>query len=127
MAQGYTHVFSTYESGSDFEKDILEKTRCSKSREEAIEAICSERRIPVEKFENIEDKCFIWDLAEELSELTAVCTRDREAGNVIEYFTTVGEAQQAINDYEASDKEEGIFVPDFYEIAYRKGADYVKY
>lgn len=43
--------------------------------------------------------------------------RDREAGNIIEYFKTKEEAEQAIEDYERSDKIEGIYEADFYEVA----------
>lgn len=44
-------------------------------------------------------------------------TRDREAGNIIEYFRTKEEAGQAIEEYEKADKAEGIYEPDFYEVA----------
>lgn len=44
-------------------------------------------------------------------------TRDKEAGNIIEYFNTKEEAEQAIEDYERSDKNEGIYEADFYEVA----------
>lgn len=44
-------------------------------------------------------------------------TRDREAGNIIEYFNTKEEAEQAIEEYEKADKAEGIYEPDFYEVA----------
>ena len=44
-------------------------------------------------------------------------TRDREAGNIIEYFSTKEEAEQAIEEYEKADKAEGIYEPDFYEVA----------
>ena len=44
-------------------------------------------------------------------------TRDREAGNVIDEFATLAEAEAAIEKYEADDKEEGIYEPDFYEVA----------
>ncbi len=42
--------------------------------------------------------------------------RDREAGNIIDKFSTYEEAQQALNQYEKEDKEDGIYTPDFYEI-----------
>lgn len=42
--------------------------------------------------------------------------RDREAGNIIDRFSTYEEAQQALNQYEQEDKEEGTYTPDFYEI-----------
>lgn len=43
-------------------------------------------------------------------------TRDREAGNVIDSFETLEEARKAIKDYEETDKKEGTYTPDFYEI-----------
>lgn len=43
-------------------------------------------------------------------------TRDREAGNKIECFETLEEAQEAIKAYEEQDKNEGSFENDFYEI-----------
>lgn len=42
--------------------------------------------------------------------------RDREAGNVIDKFDTLSEAEAVMNGYEAHDKEDGIYVKDFYEI-----------
>ena len=47
----------------------------------------------------------------------AYVTRDREAGNIIEFFATREEAEKALAAYEASDKAEGIYEPDFYEVA----------
>lgn len=43
-------------------------------------------------------------------------TRDREAGNKIECFETLEEAQNAIKAYEEQDKNDGTFEIDFYEI-----------
>jgi hypothetical protein len=43
--------------------------------------------------------------------------QDREAGNVIEYFETLREAQQVLYRYEREDKEAGNYTEDFYEIA----------
>lgn len=43
-------------------------------------------------------------------------TRDREAGNVIDYFSTLAEARKAIEAYERSDKAEDIYEENFYEI-----------
>ena len=43
--------------------------------------------------------------------------RDREAGNVIEQFKTIEEAEAALRSYEESDKREGIYEEDFYEVA----------
>lgn len=44
-------------------------------------------------------------------------TRDREAGNVIDEFTTFEAAQKAIEQYELDDQRQGIYEADFYEIA----------
>lgn len=42
--------------------------------------------------------------------------RDSEAGNVIDTFSTRQEAESALEAYEKSDEEEGIYTPDFYEV-----------
>ena len=42
--------------------------------------------------------------------------RDREAGNVIDYFATKEEAERQLETYENEDRKDGIFVEDFYEI-----------
>jgi hypothetical protein len=44
-------------------------------------------------------------------------TRDREAGNVIDEFATREAAQEAIEQYELDDQRQGIYEPDFYEVA----------
>ena len=46
-----------------------------------------------------------------------IVIRDREAGNVIEHFNTVEEAQKEIERYEEQDKKYGTYSEDFYEIA----------
>ena len=46
--------------------------------------------------------------------------RDREAGNVIEECATLEEAKQKVEEYENSDKEEEIYVDNFYEIVENK-------
>ena len=43
-------------------------------------------------------------------------TRDREAGNEIERFETLEEANQAVANYEATDKADETYTEDFYEI-----------
>ncbi len=43
-------------------------------------------------------------------------TCDRETGTIIDYFDTLAAAQRAIDKYEAQDKEEGTFTPNFYDI-----------
>lgn len=42
--------------------------------------------------------------------------QDREAGNIIETGLTLEEAQAKLAQFEKSDKEEGIYKEDFYEI-----------
>lgn len=42
--------------------------------------------------------------------------RDRMAGNVIEGFDSLKEAQKCIELFEIQDKRECIYTPDFYEI-----------
>lgn len=42
--------------------------------------------------------------------------RDREAGNVIDSFNTLEEAQMELARYEESDKQDGIYEENFYEI-----------
>lgn len=52
-------------------------------------------------------------------------TRDREAGNKIDCFDTLEEAQAAITEYEEADKKDGSYSADFYEI-YVEGVKYAK-
>ena len=42
--------------------------------------------------------------------------RDKEAGNIIDIFDTEQEAKTELKSYEESDKREGTFTEDFYEI-----------
>lgn len=42
--------------------------------------------------------------------------RDREAGNVIDKFDTFEEAKRTLEEYENSDRLEGIYEENFYEI-----------
>ena len=42
--------------------------------------------------------------------------RDREAGNIIEQFSTIEEAKKKLKEYENADKSEGIYTENFYEI-----------
>jgi len=42
--------------------------------------------------------------------------QDREAGNIIDQFSSLESAEKTLNEFEYSDKLEGIFKPDFYEI-----------
>lgn len=48
--------------------------------------------------------------------------RDREAGNEIEKFATMQEAEEALKRFEEEDKAEGIYTEDFYEIKSDIGA-----
>ena len=42
--------------------------------------------------------------------------RDREAGNIIDWFETKEDAEIALQDYEEFDKKQGKYTKDFYEI-----------
>jgi len=42
--------------------------------------------------------------------------QDKEAGNYIDSFATIEEAQEELKKYEKNDKKDGIYEPDFYEI-----------
>lgn len=44
-------------------------------------------------------------------------TRDREAGNIIDQFNALEEAEAAIRQYEEDDKADGIYTENFYEVA----------
>jgi hypothetical protein len=55
------------------------------------------------------------------TELVLVTTKifyiqDREAGNKIDSFNTLSEAQKALAMYEEVDKADGTYTPNFYEI-----------
>ena len=41
---------------------------------------------------------------------------DNEAGNIIEHAETIEQAQQIIAEYEAADKKDGTYTPNFYSI-----------
>lgn len=45
-----------------------------------------------------------------------IYTADRETGTFIDEFATVDEAKKAIKAYEESDKNDGIYEEDFYDI-----------
>ena len=47
---------------------------------------------------------------------TIYYTLDKEAGNVIDTFTTLKEAEMAIADYEGEDRANGDYVDNFYSI-----------
>lgn len=42
--------------------------------------------------------------------------RDREAGNIIEQFDTLEDAEKQLEMCESDDKEQGIYEEDFYEV-----------
>ena len=48
--------------------------------------------------------------------MTTYNTQDREAGNSIDKFETLEEAEKAIAEYESEDKHDGTYTEDFYEI-----------
>lgn len=41
---------------------------------------------------------------------------DREAGNIIDRFYTLEEAEKTLEEYEKEDKEDGSYTENFYEI-----------
>lgn len=43
-------------------------------------------------------------------------TADKEAGNIIEKFESFEDAKKAIEAYEANDRKEGTYMPEFYDI-----------
>lgn len=46
--------------------------------------------------------------------------QDREAGNFIDKFETLQDAEKALAQYEQTDKDEGTYTEDFYEIVEQK-------
>ena len=52
----------------------------------------------------------------EVNKMSKFIIQDKEAGNYIDSFTTLKEAQQALREYETQDKAEGIYTPNFYGI-----------
>lgn len=74
-------------------------------------------RMRPDQIENINENLGIVRKKPSIKTLAKYVTRDREAGNIIDYFKTREEAEQALASYEASDKAEGIYEPDFYEVA----------
>ena len=42
--------------------------------------------------------------------------RDCESGNVLEVCDTLTEAEDTVRRFESSDREDGVYTPDFYEI-----------
>lgn len=42
--------------------------------------------------------------------------KDREVGNIIDIFSSLEEAKKALEIFEKEDREEGIFIENFYEI-----------
>lgn len=53
-------------------------------------------------------------------------TRDREAGNVIDTFSDIIQARDAIEEYEEADKADGIYEEGFYEIYDRDNEEIVE-
>lgn len=43
--------------------------------------------------------------------------RDREAGNIIERVESRADGERLIADFEQIDRSEGVYTPDFYEVA----------
>lgn len=47
---------------------------------------------------------------------TTYIIRDKETGTEIEEVTTLAEAEQIVAEYEETDRAEGTYTPEFYEI-----------
>ncbi len=45
-----------------------------------------------------------------------IYTADRETGTFIDECATIEEAKNIIAEYEASDRKDGIYEPDFYDV-----------
>lgn len=43
-------------------------------------------------------------------------TADRETGTIIDWFSSIEEAQKAIEEYEEEDKKDGTYTANFYDI-----------
>lgn len=48
--------------------------------------------------------------------MTKYYTADRETGTFIDEFNTIEEARAAIVEYEISDKADGVYEEDFYDV-----------
>ena len=46
--------------------------------------------------------------------------QDVETGTVLEWFKTEKEAVECLERFEAEDKADGYYIPDFYEVVYRE-------
>jgi len=44
--------------------------------------------------------------------------QDREAGNIIDYFADEADAKITLKSYEEQDYRDGVYTPNFYEVAY---------
>jgi len=45
--------------------------------------------------------------------------QDREAGNIIDEFETLEQAEKKFQEFEEMDVKEGVYTPNFYEIVVR--------
>ena len=52
--------------------------------------------------------------------------QDREAGNIIETGMSISEAQNLLAKFEAKDKQDETYTPDFYEIVAENISDIIK-
>ena len=46
--------------------------------------------------------------------------QDVDTGTVLEWFKTEKEAIECLERFEAEDKADGYYIPDFYEVVYRE-------
>jgi len=53
--------------------------------------------------------------------------QDKEAGNVIENNLTLEDAIRILKEYEETDRKEGNYSPDFYEIVEDLGSEYLNF
>ncbi len=51
-----------------------------------------------------------------MKKTTKFIIRDREAGNPIDEFSTLAKAEKELEKYEKTDKKDGYYTPNFYEI-----------
>lgn len=62
------------------------------------------------------DVYVIYLISRKANNMTKYIIQDREAGNFIDKFENIEAAEQALEEFEKTDKKEGNYVPDFYEI-----------
>lgn len=119
-----------YESDIDEALRIVDSAQTMSDFEELDGLLCNWQRV-VEEAEDAVFSAYFDGEEEEQGEAqeqeqttieniaTPYIIRDREAGNLIDGFTTLEEARKALARYEREDEENGTFSEGFYEIAER--------